>query len=90
MAIGVNVFTGVTTLVGFLHIAPGGLRCPNSDTMSVGPWLLVCLSRADDALCSLAWAGWLTGLTGVGHVTVKPCWASCSVDSLQSEVLRLG
>ena len=82
--IGMNVFTGFTIAGGFLHIdlASGGLGWLKSDTMSVGPQLLVCLPVAGVAAHSIAGAVWLTGLTGVGCLIVKPCWATCSIDDL--------
>ena len=43
-----NVFTGFARAVGFLHMASGGDGWLNKDVMSVGPWLLVCLSGLAD------------------------------------------
>ena len=60
-----------------------------SNTMSVRPQLLVCLPMGATAWC-MAGASWLAGLTGVGCLIMAACWASLSVDGLQSKVLRLG
>ena len=43
VVIGMNVFAGFARACGFLHMAPGGEGWLKSDTMSSGPWLLVCL-----------------------------------------------
>ena len=45
--------------------------------MSVGPWLLVCLPTGAAVWCT-AGAGWLTGLTGVGHLTSVACSSNSS------------
>ena len=54
----------------------------------MGPGLLVCLAVRAAVWCTVG-AGWLTDLTGVGHLTVAVCWISSSVDGLQSDVLML-
>ena len=56
--------------------------------ISVGPQLLVCLPVRAAVWCT-AGAGWLAGLTGVGHLNVVVCWISSSVDGLRSGVLML-
>ena len=75
---------------GFLCMASDGDGWLKSDTMSVGPCLLVCLLITGAAACSMAGASWLTGLTGVGCLIMVACWASSSVDGLWSGVLRFG
>ena len=57
--------------------------------MLVGPWLLVCLPMGAAVWCT-AGASWLTGLTGVGHLTSVACWSNSSVEGLQSDVSMLG
>ena len=58
--------------------------------MSVGPQLLVCLPVVGATAHSIVGAGWLAGPTGVGGQIVVSCWASSSVDGLQSGVLMFG
>ena len=86
---GVSGVIGMNVFAGFLHIASGGNGWLESDVISVGPWLLVCLPMGTVVWC-IAGASWLTGLTGVGLLTAVACWISSSVDGLQSDVLRLG
>ena len=57
--------------------------------MLVVPQLLVCLPMGATVWCT-AGAGWLTGLTGVGHLTSVACWSNSSVEGLQSDVSILG
>ena len=75
---GTNVFARFAW--GFHHIASGADGLLKSETMSVGPQLLVCLPGAGVAVCSIPMAGWLEGLTGVGHLTTWACCASPPVD----------
>ena len=70
---------------GARHLtALGGEGLLNSETMSVGPWLLVCLLGAGAAVCSIAVASWLIALSGVGLLIVSACWASCAIEGLVS------
>ena len=87
--IGVNVFTGFARAVGFLCMASGGDGWLNKDVMLVGPQLLVCLPMGATVWCT-AGASWLTGLTGVGHLTSVACWSNSSVEGLWSDVSMLG
>ena len=48
-----------------------------------------CLSTCRSSSVMHVEASWLTGLTGVDHLTVAVCWISSSVDGLQSDVLML-
>ena len=70
-------------------MASGGDGWLNKDVMSVEPWLLVCLPMGAAVWCTTG-AGWLTGLTGVGHLTAVACWSNSSVEGLQSDVLAFG
>ena len=87
--IGANVFARFVRVAGFLHMASSGDGWLNKDAMSVGPWLLVCLPMGAAVQCT-AGASWLTGLTGVGHLTSVACWSNSSVDGLWSDVLVFG
>ena len=53
-------------------MASGGDGWLNKDVMSVGPWLLVCLPMGAAVWCTTG-VGWLTGLTGVGHLATVAC-----------------